>query len=160
MGIEKISIISILMILSGVVDARPISYPGGSTIMGRHDALQNSLYYHYSPTYKLAIGLETVNDYTFDETYSLVRMTYLLHRKNTAQSQRNLYLAGGVSPEGPQTHFYRSRRVSPSMARRGQRSFARTLTQVASRTLMKTLGRASRLTSAIMAIFTPGLWPK
>ena len=106
MGIKKISIISALMILSGVLDARPISYPGGSTIMGRHDALQNSLYYHYSPTYKLAIGLETVNDYTFDETYSLARMTYLLHRKNTAQSQRNLYLAGGVSPEDSQTHFY------------------------------------------------------
>ena len=98
MGIFKLSIATILMVISGFSEARPISYPGGSTFMARHDARQNSLYYHYSPTYKLSVGLETVNDYTIDETYSLARMTYLLYRKNTAQSQRNLYLAGGVSP--------------------------------------------------------------
>lgn len=106
MGIIKLSIVPILVLLSGFSDARPISYPGGSTFMARHDARQNSLYYHYSPTYKLSVGLEAVNDYTIDETYSLARMTYLLYRKNTAQSQRNLDLAGGVSPEDPKTHFY------------------------------------------------------
>ena len=106
MGILKLSIATILVVISGFSDARPISYPGGSTFMARHDARQNSLYYHYSPTYKLSVGLETVNDYTIDETYSLARMTYLLYRKNTAQSQRNLYLAGGVSPEDPKNHFY------------------------------------------------------
>ena len=106
MGIKQLSMIAGLMVLSGFSDARPISYPGGSTFMGRHDARQNSLYYHYSPTYKLSVGLEAVKDYTIDETYSLARVTYLLSRKNTAQSQRNLYLAGGISPEDPASHFY------------------------------------------------------
>lgn len=106
MGIKQLSMIAGLMVLSGFSDARPISYPGGSTFMGRHDARQNSLYYHYSPTYKLSVGLEAVKDSTIDETYSLARVTYLLSRKNTAQSQRNLYLAGGISPEDPASHFY------------------------------------------------------
>ena len=102
MGIKFI----ILLIISFGLDARPISYSGGSTIMSFSDNIKDSLYYHYSPSYKYSVGIENIRDKYFDDNYSYVRFTYLLNRKNTENSQRNLYLQSGISSKGFNEFFY------------------------------------------------------
>ena len=102
MGIKII----ILLIISFGLDARPISYSGGSTIMSFSDNIKDSLYYHYSPSYKYSVGIENISDKYFDDNYSYVRFTYLLNRKNTENSQRNLYLQSGISSKGFNEYFY------------------------------------------------------
>ena len=102
MGIKFI----ILLIISFGLDARPISYSGGSTIMSFSDNIKDSLYYHYSPSYKYSVGIENISDKYFDDNYSYVRFTYLLNRKNTESSQRNLYLQSGISSKGFNEYFY------------------------------------------------------
>ena len=98
--------IIILLIISFGLDARPISYSGGSTIMSFSDNIKDSLYYHYSPSYKYSVGIENIRDKYFNDNYSYVRFTYLLNRKNTENSQRNLYLQSGISSEGFNKFFY------------------------------------------------------
>ena len=88
------------------LDARPISYPGGSTIMAFSDNRKNSIYYHYSPSYKYSIGIENINDKVFSNNYSYARFTCLLKRKNSVYSQRNLYFQSGISSKGLDNYFY------------------------------------------------------
>lgn len=96
----------VLLACALVIEARPISYSGGSTVMLQSNEMQNSTYYHYSPTYKFSLGVEQVKDKYFDVNYSYFRLTYLLNRKNTKHSQRNLYLQSGLSSEGLDHYFY------------------------------------------------------
>ena len=70
------------------------------------DNLKDSLYYHYSPSYRYSIGLESLKHKVLDQDYSYLRFTYLLNRKNTQNSQRNLYFQSGVSLNGVNNHFY------------------------------------------------------
>ena len=103
MGIKTIFI---LTAISFGLDARPISYTGGSTIMSFSDNMKDSLYYHYSPSYKYSVGIENLRDNYFNDDYSYVRYTYLLNRKNTENSQRNLYFQSGISSKGFNEYFY------------------------------------------------------
>ena len=102
MGIKII----ILLIISFGLDARPISYSGGSTVMSFSDNIKDSLYYHYSPSYKYSVGIENIRDKYFNDNYSYVRFTYLLNRKNTENSQRNFYFQSGISSKGFDEFFY------------------------------------------------------
>ena len=104
MGILLVSLT--LLLFSTISETRPISYPGGSTVMAFTDNLKDSLYYHYSPSYRYSIGLESLKHKVLDQDYSYVRFTYLLNRKNTQNSQRNLYFQSGVSLNGVNNHFY------------------------------------------------------
>ena len=63
------------------LEARPISYSGGSTLMMFSDNMKDSIYYHFSPTYKYSIGIESVKDNYLNNDYSLLRATYLINRK-------------------------------------------------------------------------------
>ena len=40
----------LIMIFSSLNEARPVSYPGGITIMQMNDTNKNSVHLHYSPT--------------------------------------------------------------------------------------------------------------
>ena len=40
------------------VDARPVSYPGGVTLMQMNDGYFSNLHLHYSPSIKYSIGLK------------------------------------------------------------------------------------------------------
>ena len=60
------------VILSNNIEARPISYSGGSTLMGFSDNMMDSIYYHYSPTYKYSIGVESF------KTNILMKITHML----------------------------------------------------------------------------------
>ena len=50
MGILKILVFTLVLAVN--VEARPISYSGGSTLMIKSDNLSNSTYFHYSPSFK------------------------------------------------------------------------------------------------------------
>ena len=95
-----------LIFLIGYVEARPISYSGGSTMMLMSDKIKESIYYHYSPTYKYSVGIESVKDKFLDKDYLYLRLTYLLNRKNTKNSQRNLYFQSAISPNNLNDNFY------------------------------------------------------
>ena len=103
MGIKRILLF--LFFICGVIEARPISYSGGSTVMSNTDNMRDTFYYHYSPTYKYSLGLEAVKDDYFNTDFSYFRLTYLLNRKNTRYSQRNLYFQSGVSSKGLNNNF-------------------------------------------------------
>ena len=81
MGIYKIIILVFLMVFNA--DARPISYSGGTTIMYKSDTFNDSIYLHYSPTYKYSIGLERAKNKFYKNTENYFRFTYLVNRKNT-----------------------------------------------------------------------------
>ena len=104
MGIYKIIILVFLMVFNA--DARPISYSGGTTVMYKSDTFNDSIYLHYSPTYKYSIGLERVKNKFYKNTENYFRFTYLVNRKNTFKSQRNLYFQSGVVPGGVENNFY------------------------------------------------------
>ena len=87
--------ISIIFICN--IDARPISYSDGHTLMHFNDSMKESIYYHYSPTYKFSIGLETMQNKVFSTNETNIRFTYLLNRKNKKLSQRNLYFQSAFS---------------------------------------------------------------
>ena len=103
MGIKRSLLF--LFFICGVIEARPISYSGGSTVMSNTDNMRDTFYYHYSPTYKYSLGLEAVKDDYFKTDFSYFRFTYLLNRKNTRYSQRNLYFQSGVSSKGLNNNF-------------------------------------------------------
>ena len=92
--------------MSPILAARPISYSGGSTLMGFSDRYKDSVYYHYSPTFKYSLGIEAITEKQRDSDHAYARATYLLNRKNTRHSQRNLYLHSGLSSRGLDEHFY------------------------------------------------------
>ena len=97
--------ILIVTLFFNAVEARPISYSGGHTIMHFNDSMKESLYYHYSPSYKYSFGIENLNDKVFPKSDSYLRFTYLLNRKNKKASQRNLYFQSAFSPNNS-NNFY------------------------------------------------------
>ena len=97
MGIYKFIGLFVVLISASLVEARPISWTGGSTLMYKSNSMMSSYYYHYSPTFKYSIGVEYINDRYFNDQYISVRSTFLLDRKNTKASQRNLYFTVSIS---------------------------------------------------------------
>jgi len=51
-------------VISSSLFARPVSYPGGLTAMPASDDMKDSVYVHYSPTYKYSFGIEVISDKT------------------------------------------------------------------------------------------------
>ena len=62
-----------LVFVASNIEARPISYNGGKTVMVLKDNMKNSIYYHYSPTYKYSIGIEAIEDKLLSKNYSYLR---------------------------------------------------------------------------------------
>lgn len=87
-----------LMALLGVEEAqaRPVSYPGGTTLMLQNNGDVNSLHLHYSPTAHYSLGYR--GEYWREGDYSIhaLQMNNLLKRWNNPDSQANLYLKSGV----------------------------------------------------------------
>ena len=97
MGIYKFIGLFVALMSASIAEARPISWTGGSTIMYKSNSMMSSYYYHYSPSFKYSVGAEYINDRYYNDQYISIRSTYLLDRKNTKASQRNLYLTASIS---------------------------------------------------------------
>lgn len=94
-----------LAALAAPASARPVSYPGGWTIMQDNNAMYSSLHVHYSPTASDSIGLYIEDNQDMDVRFTGLQYNRLLKRWNAPQSQGNLYLklgAGMADPFGSQ----------------------------------------------------------
>ena len=91
-----ITLCTILLLGSSPAQARPVSYPGGWTIMQMNDLDTNSLHIHYSPTAKYSLGWR--HDYLRDAESHMDtgQINYLIKRWNAPASQANLYLKSGA----------------------------------------------------------------
>ncbi len=88
--------VSCMLITPQSLQARPISYPGGWTVMAMNDGDSNSLHTHYTPDPRYSVGV--LNQYWRDKEYVLnaLQFNYLAKRWNGPGSQANLYLKSGV----------------------------------------------------------------
>ena len=86
--------------------ARPISYVGGHTLMFNTGEQSDNIYWHYTPNINYSIGLDYQQDKVSNEYFPSARFTYLVNRKNTATSQRNLYIKTGLGLTNSDNHFY------------------------------------------------------
>jgi hypothetical protein len=78
------------------VHARPVSYPGGWTVMLMNNGDMNTAHIHYSPTAKTSIGYKFEYWRDEDVTLNAVQMNNLIKRWNQKDSQANLYLKSGL----------------------------------------------------------------
>lgn len=76
--------------------ARPISYPGGWTVMSMNDGDKNTLHIHYSPTIKTSLGYKIEHWRDREFTLNAIQVNKLIKRWNKQNSQANLYLKSGL----------------------------------------------------------------
>lgn len=77
-------------------EARPVSYPDGWTAMVMNNGDYNSAHIHYSPTAKYSIGYRLEHLRDSDAEIHLGQVNYLVKRRNTKESQANLYLKSAL----------------------------------------------------------------
>jgi len=80
-----------LALLSGVAEARPVSYPDAWTVMLRNDADQNSAHVHYTIDTQHSVGLRLRYDREGDFVFTGAQLNRLIKRWNEVDSQANLY---------------------------------------------------------------------
>jgi hypothetical protein len=84
--------------------ARPVSYPGGWTLMAMNDGDKNSLHLHYSPTARMSLGYRFEHWREMDFSLHAVQMNNLLRRWNRKDSQANIYLKSGLGVADGNVH--------------------------------------------------------
>mgnify|MGYP006096030017 FL=1 len=91
-----INLIFIFVIFTEFSYARPVSYPGGWTVMLKNDGNINRMHTHFSPTHKLSLGYNL--EYWHDEEFifNSLQVNNLLKRWNEKNSQANFYLKSGI----------------------------------------------------------------
>ncbi|MEM1391650.1 MAG: hypothetical protein AAGG45_11270 [Pseudomonadota bacterium] len=88
--------VAALTALSSVANARPVSYPGGWTVMQQNNGDFSSGHVHYSPTFQDSFGVYVEHNWDNDWTFAGLQYNRLIKRWNTADSQANLYLKTGL----------------------------------------------------------------
>lgn len=84
------------LMVANTAEARPVSYPGGVTVMQMNDMDSSSLHLHYSPTAKYSIGYKGEYFKGEDWQFHGAQLNYLVKRWNKPSEQANLYLKGGL----------------------------------------------------------------
>ncbi len=84
------------VILASPAIARPVSYPGGWTVMQMNDSDSHSLHVHYSPNAHYSIGYK--GEYFQDKNWQFhgAQLNYLVKRWNATNSQANIYAKNAV----------------------------------------------------------------
>ncbi len=85
-----------LCLLSIPAFARPVSYPGGWTLMIKNDVDANSIHMHYSPTADYSVGVRHEYLRGPKANADTLAVNNLLKRWNMPAAQANLYLKSGV----------------------------------------------------------------
>lgn len=96
MSMKYFAVLFSLFCLSVEVQARPVSYPEGWTLIVTNDENTNSALIHYSPTAKYSIGLRHEYFREAGTHVDTVQLNNLLKRWNSGGQQANLYLQSGV----------------------------------------------------------------
>ncbi|MEP1231524.1 MAG: hypothetical protein ABJG88_12685 [Litorimonas sp.] len=85
-----------IFLVSPLAHARPVSYPGGWTLILTNDVIQNSALAHYTLDTQHSLGLRIRHDREGDFIFTGAQLNRLVKRWNTADSQANLYARIGV----------------------------------------------------------------
>lgn len=99
MTIMRKSILLTIALMVGTIaaaHARPVSYPGGWTLMLKNDKDLNSVHVHKTLNPKNAIGLRHEYDRANSINATFIQHNALLKRWNAKGSQGNLYLKSGI----------------------------------------------------------------
>jgi len=89
-------VIFFLVFISLAVQARPVSYTGGKTLMQMNNADYSSLHAHYSPTYLYSLGYLYENWRDEEWVLHAVQFNRLVKRWNHRAAQANLYVKSGL----------------------------------------------------------------
>jgi len=81
--------------------ARPVSYPGGWTLMQRNNGDRSAIHAHYSPTSFDSIGVYIEKNWDQDVTFTGLQYNRLVKRFNGTSSQANLYAKVGIGQADP-----------------------------------------------------------
>lgn len=76
--------------------ARPVSYPGGWTVIEETDRQSTSLWAHYTVTPRWSLGVRSEWDRQQDFVFNGVQATYLAKRWFGENFQANVYAIGGL----------------------------------------------------------------
>lgn len=87
---------AMLLGISSPALARPVSYPGGWTVMQMNDSDMHSLHVHYSPTADYSVGYKAEYWRKDDSQFHGLQVNYLVKRWNELASQANIYLKSGA----------------------------------------------------------------
>lgn len=91
--------------------ARPVSYPGGVTLMQMNDNEFSNLHLHYSPKINYSIGLKIENNRIDKWTFAGIQYNNLLKRINKKKSQANFYLKSAIGSAHSDEHPFSSHQV-------------------------------------------------
>ena len=95
--------------LGGGLEARPVSYPGGSTLMLRNNGDRNSLHFHYSPSKNYSVGYRAEYWRFLEFQMHSVQLNSLVQRWNQLESQANFYLKSGLGRAYSETRLSREK---------------------------------------------------
>ena len=88
-AIKVIKLFFLLSLCINNLDARPVSYSGGWTIMSYNDYFRNTLLTHYSPTSKTSYGHMIQYWQSREYWINAFNVNYLAKRVNKKHSQAN-----------------------------------------------------------------------
>ncbi len=91
-----IGLAAIFFSINQPATARPVSYPGGWTLIEETDRQSTSLWTHYTVTPKWSLGARTEWDRQLDFVFNGVQATYLAKRWFGEDYQANVYAIGGA----------------------------------------------------------------
>lgn len=80
------------LVLSLTAEARPVSYPGGWTLIAQNDRYENSALLHYTVTPRWSVGYRAAYDRDTRAMFNGIQVNNLLRRWNNPDSQANIYL--------------------------------------------------------------------
>ena len=86
----------VVFLISNIVHCRPVSYTGGTTLMGMNNGDRVSTHVHYSPKYFYSLGYRFEYWKNKDYVNHFLQGNYLLKRFNEPESQANIYIKSGV----------------------------------------------------------------
>ncbi len=89
-------LLALVLFTSSQAHARPVSYPGGWTVMSYNDVDSNATHIHYSPSARHSIGWR--HEYFRDSSVHVdsAQLNYLVKRWNEKGSQANIYFKSGA----------------------------------------------------------------
>lgn len=93
---KKLSITFLLLLFIVASHSRPVSYPGGWTVMQTNELGNHNLHIHYSPSAKYSIGYRGELMDQSDIKFHTFQFNRLVKRWNKPQEQANFYWKSGI----------------------------------------------------------------
>lgn len=105
MHIHPAALAALLAMAAPAAEARPVSWPGGWTVIQAWNPDDGSLIVHYTPDRHHSVGARLFHDRASDWTFAGGQLTWLARRWNAPGAQANVYLAGalGAGMDGAST---------------------------------------------------------